>query len=126
MPSLAPFNDSSVEKSRGEGEQALHGYPNTDFMWDRVTRAQANRIRQFVDLAKAGTSWLYFTVDITDDSSVGIQWADIRGKPHRDPKQADAGPIIGRLPGSQGHMENYKLFLNNVAILNNPSIYTLA
>lgn len=124
VPELATYNDSSVETAKGEGEQALHGFPNMRFLWDILTRQQGNRIRQFIDAAKAGTGWLYFTVDLTDDSSVGIQWADIRGKPHRDRETADAGSIAGRLPGSQGHFDNYSLFLNAVEIVNNPSIFT--
>jgi len=125
VPTIAPYNDASVETPRGEGEQALHGAATLDFLWEVTTRYQAWRIRQFIDGAKAGTGWLYFTVDLTDDSSAGIHWADIRGKPHRDFKNADAGPIIGRFRGSQGHMENYRLLLNNVDIVNANSLYTL-
>lgn len=124
VPTIGEYNSSSVEVARGEGEQALHGYATYKFMWDVMSRQQANRVRQFIDAAKTGTGWLYMTVDLTDDSSVGIQWADIRGKPHRDYKAADAGSIIGRLPGSSGHFDNYSLMLNAVDVVNNPSIFT--
>jgi hypothetical protein len=122
VPDVAPYNDSSKAVSRGQGEQALHGFATIDFLWGRLTREQAWRVRKFIDDAKSGTGWLYLTVDLNDDSSIGPQWADIRAKPHRDPKQADSGPIIGRI--GQGSHENYSMFLNNVVILNNPSNYT--
>ena len=122
VPSIAAYNDSSRATSRSQGEQALHGFAKIDFMWDRLTREQAWRLRKFMDDAKNGVGWLYMTVDINDDSAPGEQWADVRGKPHRDPTQADAGPIMGRI--GQGSFSNYTMFLNNVVILNNPSNYT--
>lgn len=122
VPSIAAYNDSSRETTRSQGEQALHGFAKIDFLWDRLTRVQAWRLRKFIDEAKDGTGWLYMTVDLNDDSAPGEQWADVRGKPHRDPAQADAGPISGRI--GQGSFSNYTILLNNVVILNNPSNYT--
>lgn len=122
VPNVAAFNDSSKATTRSQGEQALHGFPTIDFLFDRLTREQAYRLRQFIDDAKEGTGWLYMTVDMNDDSAPGEQWVDVRGKPHRDPKMADAGPIVGRR--GQGSFSNYSLFLNNVVVLNNPSNYT--
>lgn len=124
VPTIGEYNDSSVEVSRGEGEQALHGFATYRFMWDVVSRSQAHNIRVWIDGAKAATGWLYMTVDLTDDSGFGVQWVDVRGKPHRDYKAADAGSIVGRLPGSSGHMSNYTLLLNAVEIVNNPSLFT--
>ena len=124
VPTLAPYNDASVESPRSDGEQALHGFETVDFLWEVLTAEQAFNIRRLIDQAKAATGWLYFTVDLNDDSTPGVQWADVRGKPHRDFKQADAGPIIGRLQGSLNHHKNYRLLLNNVNVLNNPSIFT--
>lgn len=126
VPTIAPYNDSSVESARGEGEQALHGFPFVDFAWDIVTRYQAFRIRKFVDDAKAATGWLYSTIDLTDDSVPGVYWVDVRGKPHRSVGAADEGPIIGRSRGDIGHMNNYTMRLNAVEIVNSPSIFTLA
>lgn len=122
VPDVAPFNDSSKATTRSRGEQALHGFSTIDFLWERLTREQAWRVRKFIDDARDGTGWLYMTVDMNDDSSIGPHWIDVRAKPHRDPKQADAGPIIGRK--GQGSHSNYSMFLNNVVILNNPSNYT--
>ena len=122
VPNIAAYNDSSKETTRSRGEQALHGFAKIDFLWDRLTREQAWRLRKFIDDAKSGTGWLYMTVDLNDDSAPGEQWADVRGKPHRDPAQADAGPIANRI--GQGSFANYSIFLNNVVILNNPSNYT--
>lgn len=122
VPNLASFNDSSKATTRSQGEQALHGFPTIDFLFDRLTREQAWQLRKFMDAAKTGTGWLYMTVDMNDDSAPGTQWVDVRGKPHRDPKQADAGPIGGRR--GQGSFNNYSMFLNNVVVLNNPSNYT--
>jgi len=123
VPSTAPFNDSSVEKPRGQGEQALHGFATDDFLWDVLSRAQAFKIRKKVDAVRApGAGWLFFTIDLNDDSTAGPRWVDIKGKPHRDFQQADAGPIVGR--HGPGRFENYRLRLNNVQIINNPSLYT--
>jgi hypothetical protein len=63
-------------------------------------------------------------VDLNDDSAISSQWADIRGKPYRDAKQSDAGNIAGRSPRNLKYYENYKLFFNNVEVINNPSLYT--
>lgn len=124
VPSIAPYNDASVESARSDGEQALHGFPNIDFLFEELVASQAFTVRRFIDSAKSGTGWLYMTVDLNDASAPGAQWADIRGKPHRDFKNADAGPILGRQRWGQNLLENYRMFLNNVQILNNPSIYT--
>lgn len=124
VPSIAPYNDASLESPRSDGEQALHGYANIDFLWEELTAEQAFYIRKFIDGAKTGTGWLYMTVDLNDDSAPGTQWADVRGKPHRDYKNADAGPIVGRQKGGMNFHENYRMFLNNVEVINNPSDYT--
>lgn len=122
LPQVAAYNDSTKASFRSQGEQALHGFISVDFLWERLTREQAWRLRKFIDDAKDGTGWLYMTVDINDDSAPGEQWADVKGKPHRDPKQADAGPIAGRI--GQSSYSNYTMLLNNVMVLNNPSNYT--
>lgn len=122
VPDVAAYNDSTKETTRGRGEQALHGSATIDFLFDRMTRPNAWRLRKFIDDAKSGTGYLYMTVDLNDDSAPGEQWVDVRGKPHRDPKAADSGPIAGR--SGQGSMKNYSMLLKNVEILNNPSDYT--
>ncbi len=124
VPSIAPFSAASIESSRSEGGQALHGYANIDFLWEELTSLQAFYVAKFINGAKDGTGWLYMTVDLNDDSAPGTQWADVRGKPHRDYKNADAGPIVGRQRGGTNFHENYRLFLNSVEIINNPSAYT--
>ena len=124
VPTVAPYNDASVESPRSDGEQALHGHATVDFLWSELTANQAFYIRKFIDGAKDGTGWLYMTVDLNDDSTPGVQWADVRGRPHRDLKQADAGPIIGRGRSGQNHHENYRMLLNGVKVLNNPSLFT--
>jgi hypothetical protein len=123
VPDMAAYNDATKESFRGQGEQAEHGFQNFDFLWDEIRRSKAFRLRKFMDDAKDGAGWLYMTVDLNDDSAPGPQWADIRGKPHRDIKQADAGPIAGRR-GVGSHYSNYRMFMNNIQILNNPSNYT--
>jgi len=59
VPDIAPFNDSTKATTRGRGEQALHGFATIDFLWDRLTREQAWRLRKFIDDAKSGTGFLY-------------------------------------------------------------------
>jgi hypothetical protein len=124
-PSFAPYLDSSAESGRSQGGQAIHGFPNADLLWERITTEAAFQIRKFIDAAKSGTGLLYMTIDLNDDSTPGTQWADVRGRPHRDRTQADAGQIVGRRRTGQGSHENYRLLLNNVDILHNPSIFTL-
>lgn len=124
-PSIAPYLDSSKESGRSQGGQATHGFASVDFLWERLTREQAFQIRKFIDAAKIGNGLLYMTVDLSDDSTVDTTWVDVRGRPHRDIKQADAGQIVGRMKSGKGSMENYRMLLNNVDVLNNPSIYTL-
>ena len=125
VPTVAPYVDSAREAFRSQGEQALHGFSSMDILWERLTAEQAWRVRQFIDDAKTGSGWLYMTIDLNDDSTPGTQWADVRGRPHRDPKQADAGPLIGRMKAGRGHHQNYRLLLNNVDILANPSNFTI-
>jgi hypothetical protein len=124
VPTIAPYNDSSRESFRSQGDQALHGFSTIDFLWEKLTSEQAFYVRRFIDEAKAGTGWLYMTVDLNDDSTPGTQWADVRGRPHRDFKQADVGPLIGRGRSGLGSHDNYRLLLNNVDVLANPSNYS--
>jgi hypothetical protein len=124
VPTVAPYNDSTREAFRSQGEQALHGFAILDILWEKLSAEQAFYVRRFIDDARNGTGWLYMTVDLNDDSTPGTQWADVRGRPHRDHKQADAGPLIGRMKMGRGHHDNYRLLLNNVDILANPSNYT--
>lgn len=124
VPTVAPYNQHTREAFRSQGEQALHGFATMDVLWEKLTSEQAWRIRKFIDDAKDGSGWLYMTIDLNDDSTPGTQWADVRGKPHRDIKQADAGPLIGRMKMGIGHHDNYRLLLNNIDILANPSNFT--
>jgi hypothetical protein len=123
-PDNAFYLESTQESNRLDGGQALHGFSTYDILWERLIGFPAWKLRQKIDAAKAGSSWLYMTVDLNDDSAPSSQWADIRGKPYRDSKQADAGNIAGRSAASQKYHDNYKLFLNNVEVINNPSLYT--
>lgn len=124
-PNVAPFLDSAIETDRGDGGQGLHGCASIEVLWDRLMMAQAAKVRWFIDNAKSGTGLLYMTVAVNDASSIGYRWVDVSGMPHRPRQAADSGDIGNRQPGGLQYIDNYLLFLNNLTVINNPSVYTV-
>lgn len=124
-PNKAPFRDSAVSRGRSDGGQALHGALSMEALWDRTTMAQAWRLRKFIDDAKAGTGLLYMTIDKNNASGMRPQWIDVSGRPHVPERVNDDGDIAGRMRVGQQFVDNFVLFLNNISILNDPSVYTV-
>ena len=125
LPQLAPLLDSALEISRSAGGQALHGYTNLEVLWRRLTMRQAWRVRRFIDDAKAATGLLYLTVAQNDARHGGLYFVDINGYPHRPREAADDGDMAARTPDGGQYIDNYILFMNNVTIVNDPSLYTI-
>ena len=125
LPQLAPLLDSSQENARSAGGQALHGYIYMPILWQRLSMYQAFRIRKFIDSAKAGTGLLYMTVDRNDTLYGGPHFVDISGYPHRAREAADDGDMAARAPGGGQYTDNYNLLMNNITIINDPSLYTV-
>lgn len=125
LPQLAPLLDSSIENSRSTGGQALHGYTTLELLFRRITMYSAWRIRNFIDEAKATSGLLYITADRNDTLYAGPHFVDVSGYPHRPREAADDGDLDARAPGGGQYINNYRLFLNNVTIINDPSLYTV-
>jgi hypothetical protein len=125
MPNLAPFLDSSVEMGRSDGGQALHGFINDGLMWDRIMMRVAFRLRKFIDDARSGTGELYLTVPMNDASHSGWHWLDVKGMPHRPRQATDSGDMGIRMPGGLQYVDDFVLLLNNITIINDPSVYTV-
>lgn len=124
-PNKAPFMIGTFEMSQSEGGQAIHGYTTDDMLWNRLDDFQASRLKRFITDAIAGTGFLYFTVSRTDAHTPGNYWIDIRGRPHRALDLTDSGDIGERAPDGRPYYENFMLLLNNIEIVNDPSLYTV-
>ena len=103
----------------------MHGYIYMPILWQRLSMYQAWRVRKFIDAAKSGTGLLYMTVDRNDASYGGPHFVDISGYPHRPREAADDGDMAGRAPDGGQYTDNYSLLLNNITIINDPSLYTV-
>lgn len=125
LPQLAPLLDSTEESSRSAGGQALHGYTTCPVLWTRLTMYQAWRVRRFIDDAKAGTGLLYLTIARNDAKHGGLYFIDINGYPHRPREAADDGDMAARAADGGQYIDNYLMFLNNITIVNDPSLYTV-
>lgn len=125
LPQLAPLLDSTQESPRSAGGQALHGYTFLELLWTRLNMRQAWRVRRFIDDAKAATGLLYLTVAQNDAKHGGLYFVDINGYPHRPREAADDGDMAARAVDGGQYIDNYLLLLNNVTIINDPSLYTI-
>ena len=71
-PNSFAFNDSSVETSKSEGGQGIHGYARAEMLWDILTMRQAFQVRRFIDNAQASNGLLFMTVPRNDASASGL------------------------------------------------------
>lgn len=124
-PNKAPFLEGIVAVPQSAGGQAVHGYTTDDLLWDRLDDFQAFRLKKFVTDAISGTGYLYMTVSRTDAHAPGNYWIDIRGRPHRYMDLTDSGDIAARSEIGRPYYDNFRLFLNNIEIVNDPSLYTV-
>ncbi len=124
-PSKAPFMIGIIELAQSDGGQAVHGYTTDDMLWKRLGDFQASRLKKFQTDAIAGTGFLYFTVSRTDAHTPGNYWIDIRGRPHRALNLSDSGDIGERAEDGAPYYDNFRLLLNNIEIVNDPSLYTV-
>lgn len=115
VPSLAPPMPGQIELARGDGSQAIHGYRSLELFWDRLGIHYLRLLEGLVQAAAGGV--LYVTYY---DRGV---WVDGRGYPWVPLEREMIGPLHS-LRGRYGE-DNYRLYLNNIEIVNNPSLYTL-
>lgn len=124
-PSNAPFLIGAVELAQSDGGQAIHGYTTLDLLWKRLDSFQGFRLKKFYTEAIAGTGFLYMTIARTDAHAVGYYWIDVRGRPHRAINLSDSGDIAERAEDGAPYYDNFRLLLNNIEIVNDPSLYTV-
>jgi hypothetical protein len=123
VPSIAGFYDNSGETFNSFGAQLVHGYLRLEMIWERFNNVQWNIVYEAIEAAKvAAEPVLYMTVDRSDGSHAIPYWIDIKGYPHRQLDQVDPGPLIGRQKRVHVY-NNVILRLNNVSIINDPSLY---
>lgn len=123
-PIIAPYYDSSGQSINSFGAQLAHGYIRLELMWERLSNVQWNILYEAIEAAKvAAEPVMYMTIDQSGGSHAIPHWIDVKGYPHRQLEQADPGPLIGR--SRQIHYyDNVLLRLNNISIVNDPSLYT--
>lgn len=115
IPSLAPAMRGQVESPRGDGRQAIHGYRSLEFFWDVLGIHYLSILEGLIDDALDG----YLYVTYYDRG----RWVDGKGFPWR-PLQPDMIGPLHSLRGAYGE-RNYRLYLNNLVVVNDPSMYTL-
>lgn len=121
-PSIAFYTDHTTAVTRSDGSQGLHGFQQLTMLFDILSGQQMSVVRGFIDDARSTTGFLFLTIDRGDGSEPGPAWIDITGRAHRQPQLSQAGPIVGSQ--GQNHYTGAQLFLNNVTVVNDPSLYT--
>lgn len=124
-PSKAPFLVGLIEIAQSAGGQAIHGYTTDDLLFERLEDFQASRLKRFVTDAITGTGYLYMTVSRNNAHSPGNYWIDIRGRPFRHMDLTDSGDIAARAADGSPYYDNFHIFMNNIEIVNDPSLYTI-
>lgn len=114
-PSLAPYMTGQIEAGDGHGAQRIHGWQSVELFWDVLGLERINALEAVTDSAAGGLLYVTFYYR-------GI-WLDGSGYPWRPLQPEMIGPLHS-LRGQYGE-RNYRLYLNNVTILNNPSLYTI-
>lgn len=125
IPSDCFYQEHTVENAQSDGGQALHGYTQLNLVWAIMSGAQYRTLRKFIDDARSGTGQIYLTVDRGDGTHASPDWIDVRGWAHRQIDMSQSGSLVGRLPSSVPSYNNVRLFVNNVIIINDPSLYSV-
>jgi hypothetical protein len=116
-PTVVNFVDHSEQKPRSDGSLAFHGRQSVNYMWDILDANQMGQLKRLVSLSGDA---IYLTLDKGIGDTFGRDWVDVRGIPHL-PTVSQGGPldyVTGR-----PHYKNVQFFVNEVTILNDPSIY---
>lgn len=124
VPDVCDFKDHTTERFHSTGAQFLAGYATAEILWNVLTGPQLATIYTTVESAKSGSGILYMTIDLGDGRVSARAWADISARPAR-PITTQSGPISGKIRGSLPHYENVSLALNNVTVINEPSVYSV-
>jgi hypothetical protein len=124
VPTIAPAYDGSGETASSVGSQFIHGYKRLEMMFARLDNPQWFALRKLVADAQAGTlKYLYMTIDWSNGEYAIPHWIDVRGYPHRPLMISDPGSLIGRLDAVH-YYDNVQFILNNITIVNDPSLYS--
>lgn len=123
-PDAAPYQDHTEAESASDGGEELLGYDNVTISWNRLPANAATQLKRLV-IEAAGTDgegFLYLTVSRANGSYPGADWIDIKGHAHI-PKIVGPADLVGQL--DQLFHDSVQLVVNNVTILNDPSIYSV-
>lgn len=122
-PSAAPYVDHTEAVGQSDGGQALLGYDQVTLSWDIMSSAEAATIGRLVEdaLGTDGEGFLYLTISRANGTNPGPDWIDVMGRPH--PPQIAAPPNIAGI--SDLYHQNVTLVVNNLTILNDPSLYSV-
>jgi len=123
-PSTCFYQKTTVENPQSDGLQAVHGYQQTTLLWDVLNGYQYKTLKDVITLQSQAKSTIYLTIDRGDGSHSNPDWIDVFGYPYIQIAQSQEGPLIGRYAGGSPDFRSVKLFLNNLTIRNDPSLYT--
>jgi len=119
-PTVANFADHSEQKQRSDGTLAFHGRQILNIMWDILDAPQMGQLKFIINAGVTAGDVIFMTIDRGFGATFGRDWVDIRGIPH-EPVVTQGGPL-DYVTGAP-HYRNVQLFINEITILNEPSIY---
>lgn len=122
-PSTAPYVDHTEVVGQSDGGQALLGYDQVTLSWDVLTPFEASQLVRLVReaLGTDGEGFLYLTVSRSNGTSPDSDWIDVMGRPHVP--QVITPPNVGAV--SHLYHQNVTLFVNNLTVLNDPSLFSV-
>ena len=124
VPDTVSFKDNSLEVDLSQGGQRLHGHINLSMLWATLSNTQLSVLVNKIEAIRVANGQLYLTIEASNGFYPGLQWIDIRGRPHRPPELSPAGSLAGRVRGASS-FNSVTLFVNSITVVNNPSLFTV-
>ena len=120
IPDLFDYRPNSLAATVGDGSQRMYGYTKAILFWDSLSQRHYRHIRQFTDQQK---SPIFMTIDRENGSKSSPYFIDISGFPHIPLEIQRLNSLVART--GPNIFSNIQVQLVNVAIINDPSNYTV-
>lgn len=121
-PDVADPRDHSTFSSQGDAGQARHGYERVEFLWERLSEAQAAELMSLIRDAKSENGGLiYLTIWTGAGYDGSPRWIDVSGMVH-EPESLTANRYVG-VRGQTGY-DAARMEVVGLTVLNDPSSYT--
>lgn len=125
IPDIVDFRLSTTVSTRGDASQRFDGFRQLHLTWTKISELHWYRIKQIILDVNAAGSPLYMTIDPEIGDSPGQQgYIDLMGYPHQPQLFQPGNPSLPYRHGRPSKA-NLTVFLNDVTILNDPSLYSI-